>query len=139
MDANSPALSANSPQGASRPPKFVEKAIAARWLTWLPWVMAEAKRTGDPAAAFGEYKERHRRRLLTLIRAGISQRAIHAADLDDPRRLGTEFDRLLVLAMERRSRLLSRVKGKRKPPHRTTNRKMPPRSPRAAKGRTDAE
>jgi hypothetical protein len=92
--------------------------IQSRWDSyWSPRALLAAKHDlNDPVNAFCDYHVSYRRRLRNLLAAKISWKVILAGDLDSPLQSGTEFDRALCLAIERRRRTLGRenrkVKGK---------------------------
>lgn len=94
--------------------------IAARWTGyWEPLCVLQSKREDDPAAAFRVLRDAFTRRIRSLLSANITWTVIRASNLDDPRVLGTEFDRSLCLAIERRRCRIgwSRKKGAKKHAH----------------------
>src|SRR6516164_1734338 len=85
------------PRGDGRyVPPSLERAIAARWKQWEPWVWMLL----DPAPDGPEsrrLRQRHSDQVLNMMREGISMRTIRRHRLDDPRLTG-EFRALLVQA-----------------------------------------
>jgi hypothetical protein len=99
---------------AMRQPKQPRKesTILDRWrVRWEGVSALNSKLADDPSELFSEYKLAFRRRMDTLLRANISWQAITSGDLDSPLQTGTEFDRGLCLAIERRRSRMNRVKG----------------------------
>jgi hypothetical protein len=91
--------------------------ISRRWETiWRPLCALYAHRDGelDPTSAFAALRDAYHRRIDRLLVSRITWKAIHANNLDDPRRSGTEFDRALCLAIERKRCRMGRVPGKGK-------------------------
>lgn len=88
-----------------------ERRIAERWVKWTPWAAMESKQMIDPVAQFHELHIRHRRRVLACLRGGLQWQTITRRDLDDPRRAGLEFDRMLADALRRRGAHLGVGKG----------------------------
>jgi hypothetical protein len=92
-------------------------AILRRWESvWRPLSALHSHRDGetDPASAYAALRDTYLRRIDKLLAASITWKAIHASNLDDPRRTGTEFDRALCLAIERRRCRMGRRKGEGK-------------------------
>jgi Bacterial dnaA protein helix-turn-helix len=84
----------------------LERTIAARWKTWVPWVRIQQLRARDydPSVAAAEsvrLRHRHREHILNLMRDGISMRTIRRHRLDDPR-ITDEVRALLVEAAKER-------------------------------------
>jgi len=91
------------------------KTIAYRWVTyWEPRCVVQSKREDDPVEAFARLKEAFTRRLNKLLATGIAWTSILRNDLDSPLATGTEFDRALCLAIERRRCRMNRRKGEGK-------------------------
>lgn len=90
--------------------------IKLRWDEfWSPQCILAAKReSDDPADAFCNFHLAYKRRVATLLAAGLDWRSVVRSDLDSPLKSGTEFDRALCLAIERRRRSLGKMKGKRR-------------------------
>jgi len=98
----------------ARQPKKLA-TIKLRWDEfWSPQCLLAAKREDDPADAFCNLHHAYKRRMATLLSANLDWRSITRSDLDSPLQSGTEFDRALCLAIERRRCRIGRVKGKRK-------------------------
>jgi hypothetical protein len=98
------------------PPRQPRKlaTIKLRWDEfWSPQCILAAKREDDPADAFCNFHIAYRRRMDKLLSANMDWRSIVRGDLDSPLQSGTEFDRMLCLAIERRRRTLGREKNKR--------------------------
>lgn len=81
------------PSGPCVPPSL-ERAIAARWKLWAPWVRMHLLRArqSDPTvnAAIDSpescrMRERHTEHILAMMRDGVSMRTIRRHRLDDPR------------------------------------------------------
>ena len=94
-------------------PLSLERAIAARWQIWAPWVRMHLLRTRqyDPSvdAAMDSpdscrLRQRHSEHILALMRAGISMRSIRRHRLDDPRLTDDVRAVLVQAARERRSK-----------------------------------
>jgi hypothetical protein len=98
------------------------RRVILRWQRyWEPRCVVASRRADDMDAvdAFHDFKLAYKRRIDTLLRAKIRWSVITANALDSPLALGTEFDRNLALAIERRRCRLGREKGKgRKYAHR---------------------
>jgi Bacterial dnaA protein helix-turn-helix len=100
-----------TPRPSSGPylPPQLERAIAARWKQWVPWVRMQQLRVRDydPSVAAAEsfrMRQRHSEHILNLIRDGISMRTIRRHRLDDPR-ITDEVRKVLVeAARERQSK-----------------------------------
>jgi hypothetical protein len=98
--------------GPSVPPSL-ERAIAARWKRWEPWVwmhLCEVRRSDpsvNPAMDSPDSRRlrlRHSGDVLNMMREGISMRTIRRHRLDDPR-LTDELRAVLVqAAMERQGK-----------------------------------
>ena len=87
---------------ALRPPRD-EITIAQRWLSyWEARCASVSKFAADPVEEFSALKQTYLRRMRKLLVARISWTAIRRANLDSPLQTGTEFDRALCLAIERR-------------------------------------
>jgi hypothetical protein len=99
----------------ARQPKK-QSTIQLRWESyWAPQCIVWAKReAADPADQFHIYMESYIRRVRHLINAGIAWTVITKSNLDSPLQMGTEFDRRLSLAIERRRCRMNRVKGEGK-------------------------
>ena len=91
-------------------PPSLERAIAARWRLWIPWVRMHLLRArqSDPtvsAAIDGpescRMRERHSQHVLDLMRDGVSMRTIRRHRLDDPR-ITDEVRAILVQAVRER-------------------------------------
>jgi hypothetical protein len=96
------------------------RRVILRWQRyWEPRCVVEAKRRDDATDSFYNLKLAYKRRIDTLLRAKIRWSVITANALDSPLALGTEFDRNLALAIERRRCRLGREKGKGKKYDRT--------------------
>jgi len=92
----------------------LERAIAARWKQWVPWVRMQQLRAPayDPSVASAESDRL--RHCHSDLRAGISMRTIRRHRLDDPR-LTDEVRALLVEAVkERQSKARFRSEEQRK-------------------------
>lgn len=101
-----------------RQPKKFDQAIVKRWLEiWEPLCAMAAARTNDPADAFRAFRDGYNRRITTLLQASLAWNVIRHGNLDDPRATGTEFDRGLCLAIERRRCRMNRTKGKKRGPY----------------------
>ena len=91
----------------------LERAIAARWRLWIPWVRMHLLRVRqfDPTISAAidspescRMRERHTEHILDLMREGITMRTIRRHRLDDPR-LTDEVRAVLVeAARERQSK-----------------------------------
>ena len=101
-----------APRPSSGPyvPQSVERAIAARWRLWVPWVRMHLLRARqhDPSvnAAMDSPESRrmrecHTEHILDLMRDGVSMRTIRRHRLDDPR-LTDEVRAMLVKAVKER-------------------------------------
>lgn len=89
--------------------------IHARWDShWSVAATIASKRDPDPAQVFGTLRESYFRRIDRLLTVDISWAVIKAGDLDSPLQSGTEFDRALCLAIERRRCRMGRIAGKGK-------------------------
>jgi hypothetical protein len=90
--------------------------VRLRWESvWSPRALIASKReSDDPADAFCEYHHAYNRRVRVLLSAGIAWSTITRSDLDSPLQSGTEFDRALCLAIERRRCRMHRIKGKKR-------------------------
>jgi hypothetical protein len=106
------ALDPCTPRPSAGPyvPPSMERAIAARWKQWEPWVRMQLLRqhqsdpTVNPAMDSPEshrLRQRHSEHILDLMRAGISMRTIRRHRLDDPR-LTDEVRAMLVDAAKAR-------------------------------------
>lgn len=89
-------------------PPSLERAIAARWQIWVPWVRMQQLRARDydPSIASAESDrlcQRHSEHVLAVMRDGITMRTIRRHRLDDPR-ITDEMRALLVAARERQSK-----------------------------------
>jgi hypothetical protein len=100
-----------APRPSSGPylPPQLERAIAARWKVWVPWVLMQQRRARDydPSVAAAEsdrLRQRHLDHILNLIRNGISMRTIRRHRLDDPRITGGVRTVLVEAAKERQSK-----------------------------------
>jgi Bacterial dnaA protein helix-turn-helix len=87
----------------------LERAIAARWNTWVPWVRMQQLRARDydPSIASAEsdrLRQRHRKHILAVMRDGITTRTIRRHRLDDPRIMDQERAVLVGAAKERQSK-----------------------------------
>jgi len=86
-------------------PPHQERAIAARWTEWIPWVCRGLHLRGrDGSISSPEFmwlRQRHSEHILDLMRAGISMRTIRRHRLDDPR-ITDEVRVVLVEAATRR-------------------------------------
>src|SRR5262245_43301630 len=82
-----------------------ERAIAARWAKWTPWVCMDLRRRGrDGCISWPEFmrvRQRHSEHILTMMRTGISMRTIGRHRLDDPR-ITDEVRAVLVAAARER-------------------------------------
>ena len=87
-------------------PTRLERAIAARWKYWVPWVRMYLLRArqSDPSVnsamdspESGRFRQLHSEHILDMLRAGISMRTIRRHRLDDPR-LTDELRAVLVQA-----------------------------------------
>ena len=103
-------LCAPRPSARSYVPPSVERAIAARWTLWIPWVRMHLLRArqSDPTvnAAIDSpescrMRERHAEHILAMMREGVSMRTIRRHRLDDPR-LTDEVRAVLVQAARER-------------------------------------
>jgi len=91
------------------------RRVILRWLRyWEPRCVVESRDSDDPSTRFYELKLTYKRRVDTLLSAGIAWSSITSGYLDSPLALGIEFDRTLCLAIERRRCRLGREKGKGK-------------------------
>ena len=104
-----------APRPSSGPcvPLSLERAIAARWRLWIPWVRMHLLRAHqfDPtvnAAVDGpesrRLRQRHAEQILDLMREGISMRTIRRHRLDDPRITDEVRAMLVEAARERQSK-----------------------------------
>ena len=103
------------PAAPRQPKKLLTKL--RRWEQyWEPRCVLECKRleNHDPADCFREFREAFDRRLRALFSAGIAWTVITKGNLDSPLQSGTEFDRALCLAIERRRCRMNRKKGEGK-------------------------
>src|SRR5262249_28197116 len=70
-------------------PPCLERAIATRWIEWIPWVYRDLRRRGRDGSIsspeFMRLRERHSEHILHIMRTGISMRTIRRHRLDDPR------------------------------------------------------
>jgi Bacterial dnaA protein helix-turn-helix len=87
----------------------LERAIAARWQIWVPWVRMQQLRARDydPSIASAESDrlcQRHSEHILDMLRAGISMRTIRRHRLDDPRITDEARAVLVRAARERQSK-----------------------------------
>lgn len=94
-------------------PASLERAIAARWKQWEPWVRMQLLRqrqsdpTVNPAMDSPDSRrlgQRHREHILDLMRDGITMRTIRRHRLDDPRLTDEVRAVLLQAAKERQSK-----------------------------------
>jgi hypothetical protein len=94
-------------------PTRLERAIAARWKHWVPWVRMYLLRAcqSDPSVnpavdspESGRFRQLHSEHVLDMLRAGISMRTIRRHRLDDPRLTDELRAVLLQAAMERQSK-----------------------------------
>jgi hypothetical protein len=94
-------------------PLSLERAIAARWKHWVPWVRMQLLRQhrSDPIvnpaidiADSRRLRQRHSEHILNLIRDGISMRTIRRHRLDDPRITDEVRVMLVEAAKERQSK-----------------------------------
>jgi hypothetical protein len=100
---------------APRQPIKRAAAIARRWMTlWEPLCVIQSKREDDQAESFRTFREAYNRRIDHLLAAGIAWMVIHHGNLDSPLQTGTQFDRALCLAIERRRCRMNRRKGEGK-------------------------
>jgi len=91
------------------------RRVVLRWQRyWEPRSVVASRHADDPSTRFYELKLAFKRRVDTLLRARIRWSIITGSDLDCPFQLGTEFDRNLALAIERRRCRLGREKGRGK-------------------------
>jgi hypothetical protein len=95
-----------SPRSAFEPlPPGQERAIAARWAKWTPWVCMDLRRRGrDGGISSPEFlrlRQLHSGHILAMLRSGISMRTIRRHRLDDPR-LANEVRAVLVAAARER-------------------------------------
>ena len=81
-------------------PPSLERAIAARWTQWEPWVWIHLDPSPDGPES-RRLRQRHSEQVLDLLRAGISMRTIRRHRLDDPRLTG-ELRAVLVQATKER-------------------------------------
>jgi hypothetical protein len=90
--------------------------IELRWRSiWLPLCVLESKRHAeDPAEQFRIYREAYNRRVRALLAANIAWTVVGRSNLDSPLQSGTQFDRALCLAIERRRCRMNRIKGEGK-------------------------
>jgi hypothetical protein len=84
----------------------LERAIAARWQIWVPWVRIQQLRARDydasvAAAQSPRLCHRHAEHILAMMRDGISMRTIRRHRLDDPR-ITDEVRTMLVDAVKER-------------------------------------
>lgn len=101
------------------------ETIARRWDSrWEPECVLAAKRTDNPVEEFSVLRFRFNLRVRRLLAAGLEWRTIVASDYDSPLSTGTEFDRKLCLAIERRRVRMGRVKGKGKYANRRRSRRQ---------------
>src|SRR6516162_9491365 len=94
-------------------PTRLERAIAARWKHWVPWVRMYLLRAcqSDPSVNPAldspdsrRFRQLHSEHILDMLRSGISMRTIRRHRLDDPR-LTDELRAVLVqAAMERQGK-----------------------------------
>ena len=101
------------PQPAPYVSPRLERAIAARWKVWVPWVRMLLLRTrqSDPSVDAREdgaesrrLRLRHSEHILDLLRTGISMRTIRRHRLDDPRLTDAVRAVLVEAARERQSK-----------------------------------
>jgi hypothetical protein len=90
-------------------PPSLERAIAARWNTWVQWVRMQLLRARDydPSVATAEsdrLRQRHSEHILNLMRDGITMRTIGRHGLDDPRITDEVRTVLVEAAKERQSK-----------------------------------
>jgi hypothetical protein len=94
-------------------PPSLERAIAARWQIWVPWVCMYLLRARqhDPTVnaavdspEFHRLYQRHREHILELMRDGVSMRTIRRHRLDDPRLTDEVRAMLVEAASERQSK-----------------------------------
>jgi hypothetical protein len=94
-------------------PSSVERAIAARWTLWIPWVRMHLLRArqSDPTVSAAinspescRMRERHTEHILAMMREGVSMRTIRRHRLDDPRLMDDSRAMLVQAARERQSK-----------------------------------
>jgi uncharacterized protein YeeX (DUF496 family) len=94
-------------------PPSLERAIAARWQIWMPWVRMHLLRARqyDPSVNAAvdspesrRLRQRHSEHILDLMREGISMRTIRRHRLDDPRITDEVRAMLVHSAKERQSK-----------------------------------
>ena len=82
-----------------------ERAIAARWARWTPWVCMDLRRRGREGGTsspeFMRLRQLHSGHILAMLRSGISMRTIRRHRLDDPR-ITNEVRAMLVDAAKAR-------------------------------------
>jgi hypothetical protein len=84
----------------------LERAIAARWKEWEPWVWSELRRRGiapGGSPELAKLRRRHSDHIVTLTDAGVSMRLIRRHRLDDPR-IADEVRAVLVHSARERQR-----------------------------------
>ncbi len=82
----------------------LEERINARWLTWIPWSTAAARKRLPflpVSQSLGEARRTHRERYLESLRYRIPERTILRWSLDDPRPNAEEYRTKLEHAMKR--------------------------------------
>ena len=89
-------------------PPTQERAIAARWAQWIPWVCRDLRLRGRDGGIsspeFMRVRQRHSEHVLDLMRAGISMRTIRRHRLDDPRITDEVRAALVASAREQQSK-----------------------------------
>jgi len=94
-------------------PSQLERAIAARWKQWVPWVRMHLLRAHqhDPSVNAAvespesrRLRQRHSEIVIALMRDGISMRTIRRHRLDDPRITDEVRTMLVEAAKERQSK-----------------------------------
>src|SRR5580765_370339 len=90
-------------------PPSLERAIAARWQTWVPCVRVLQLRAGDddPSIASADSDrlcQRHSEHVLAVMCDGITMRTIRRHRLDDPRTTDEVRAVLVQAAKERQSK-----------------------------------
>lgn len=96
--------------GLSLTSKKQQNVIDARWKEWEPWMTILARKL-DGRAPLIHLKCRYEHRMLALLGAGVSWKAIRHGRLDNPLLDDVDFRIALYAAVERRRTRLGRVKG----------------------------
>lgn len=95
-----------------RPPtRKQQNVIDLRWKEWEPLMVMLAREFMDPRAELARLKTFYYSRILALLDAGVSWKAIRHGRLDNPLRGEISYQLALRAAVERRRTRLGRVKG----------------------------